>query len=126
MNPTVEQPDKTDVAEQESAEPSVKLRQIRLRPETDIYRGREAVQLIMDLPGARDQDVDIEVHDGVLSIESRVQRGESDMRLYERSFTLDRKMDTESIQATLERGVLHLNIPYHEDAQPKKIPIHSA
>jgi HSP20 family protein len=112
-----------DVTEERSSTPTSSMQQVRVRPEADIYRTKQAVRLILDLPGARDQDVDVEIHDGVLSIDARVQRGEHEMRVYERSFRLDRKMNTEAIEANLERGVLHLTIPFHEEAQPRKIAI---
>jgi HSP20 family protein len=112
-------------APEQDATPST-LHQVRLRPEADIYRSKQEVRLIVDLPGARDEDVDVEVHDGVLSITARVQRNESELRVYERSFRLDRKMNTEAIQANLERGVLTLTLPFHEEAQPRKISIQTS
>lgn len=127
MNETQETPtDVQQMPDQETASDATPLRQIRLRPDADIYRGKDAVRVIMDLPGAREEDLDIELHDGVLSIEARVQRDDQEIRQYERSFRLDRKLNAADIQATLEHGVLHLRIPFHEEAKPKKIKIQTS
>jgi len=80
----------------------------------------------MDLPGAQEDDLDIELHDGVLSIEARVQRGDQEIREYVRSFRLDRKLNGVDIKATLEHGVLHLAIPFHEEARPRKIQLQAS
>jgi HSP20 family protein len=76
--------------------------------------------------GAADQDIDVSVHDGVLSVVARTERSTEDIRVYERSFRLDRRMDTSSIEAELQRGVLHLRIPFREEARPRRIEVKSA
>jgi len=112
--------------QKEAPAETTSMEQIRIRPVADVYRSKQAVRLFLDLPGARDQDTEVEVHDGVLSVTARVQRGEHEMRIYERSFRLDRHLDTEQIEAKLERGVLHLHLPFHEEAQPRRIEVKTA
>lgn len=126
MNTTLQKNNETDTDQARGQAEATSLRQIQIRPEADVYRSKHAVRLLLDLPGARDQDTEVEIHDGVLSVVARVQRGEQEMRVYERSFRLDRRMNTEQIEAKLERGVLHLQIPFHEDAQPKRIQVKTA
>lgn len=126
MTTQLEQTRETTEESQELDSPRQPVQERRIRPEADIYRSKHAVRLVLDLPGARDEDIDVEVHDGVLTVEARVERDEQEVRRYQRSFRLDRKMDSHSIEAKLERGVLHLHIPFHEEAQPKKIAIQSS
>ena len=109
-----------------TSDPSTPVRQVRLRPEADIFRDEHQVRLLLDLPGAKDQDVEVEVHDGILSVQARAERGQGDERIYERSFRLDRRMNTQDVRATLEQGVLTVQIPFHEEAKPKRITVQSA
>ncbi|MDF3129930.1 Hsp20/alpha crystallin family protein [Kiritimatiellaeota bacterium B1221] len=97
-----------------------------LRPVTDVYKDDDAVRILMDVPGANDEDIEVSVHDGQLSILAEVNRSEEDVRVYERSFRMDRRMDTAKIEALLQRGVLQLRIPFHEEARPKRIQVRTA
>ncbi|MEX2605906.1 MAG: Hsp20/alpha crystallin family protein [Kiritimatiellia bacterium] len=103
-----------------------RMEETRIRPLADVYRDEHAVRILLDLPGAADQDVDVSVHDGVLAVEARTERSPEDVRIYERSFRLDRRMDTSAIEAELQRGVLALRIPFLEEARPRRIEVKSA
>lgn len=118
---------KQEVASSAPAEnEATPIEEIRLRPAADVYRSPDAVRILLDVPGASDQDLNVEVHDGVLSIEARVERSEDQTRVYERSFRVDRRMDTGNIEAELRRGVLALNVPFHEEARPRRIEVKSS
>ena len=114
----------TDV--QETTQEVTKLKQIRLRPEADVFRSKESIRLLLDVPGAKEEDLEVEVHDGVLSVRARVERAEQEVRVYERTFRLDRRMNPAGIEAELQRGVLKLELPFHEEAQPKRIAVKTA
>lgn len=118
---------KTMEKEPVSTEASVrKVEKNYLRPVTDVYRDEDAVRILMDLPGATEDVIDVSVHDGQLSVSAEIARSESDLRVYERAFRVDHRMDTEHIEATLQNGVLALRIPFHEEARPKRIPVRMA
>lgn len=98
------------------------LEEVRLRPTADVYRGEEGVRILLDVPGTEASDVNVEVHDGVLTIEARATR-EDEVRVYERSFRVDRRLDVEGVEAGLRHGVLALSLPVHEEAKPRKIEV---
>jgi HSP20 family protein len=87
-----------------------------------------------DLPGVFEKDVDISIHNGVLSVSGhRVaeerKEGES-YYVYERqygsfsrSFALPESADPEKIDARLENGVLQLTIAKRIEAKPRKIEL---
>ena len=87
-----------------------------------------------DVPGVNEQDLDINVHNSILTISGhRVaeerKEGES-FALYERqygsfsrSFSLPDMADGERIEAKLENGVLTLTIAKKAEAKPRKIAL---
>ncbi len=87
-----------------------------------------------DLPGVKDEEVDVSMHNGVLSITGR--RTSEDRRegesyyLYERqygafsrSFALPDAADSDKVEARLEHGVLTVLIGKKVEAKPKKITL---
>jgi HSP20 family molecular chaperone IbpA len=99
------------------------LESVRLRPAADVYRDEDAVRILLDVPGATDDQIDVVVHDGELTVKAEVLRDETELRIYERSFRIDRRMDSGQVEAQLKHGVLSLRIPFHEEARPKRIPV---
>jgi HSP20 family protein len=97
--------------------------EVHLRPTADVYRGEEGVRILLDLPGAAPGDVDVQVHDGILSVNARSVRSDREVRVYERSFRVDRRLDVEAIHAELRNGVLALRLPVHEEAKPRRIEV---
>jgi len=115
------------VKEQQNSDTSTsrnvaKLEEVHMRPAADVYRNKDEVRILMDLPGARSEDVQVEAHDGVLKVEARVSRGE-ELRVYERAFRLDRRLDVSAIEASLKHGVLTLGLPFRAEALPQKIEV---
>lgn len=96
-----------------------------VRPVADVYRDQEAVRVLLDLPGATREDIDVSVHDEQLTIKAEVSRADSEIRVYERTFRVDHRMDTLQLEALLENGVLEVRIPYHKQALPRKIEVKS-
>jgi|GEM_PF-1626639 len=126
MTTETKEPDvKQEVAPVEEAQ-ATPVRELRLRPAADVYQSPEAVRILLDVPGASERDLDVEVRDGVLSISARVEWPENQVRVYERSFRVDRRMNTGAVEARLARGVLTLNVPFHEEARPRRIDVKTA
>lgn len=118
-----------NTVEKEAADVETGARKVEktyLRPVTDVYRDEESVRILMDLPGAMEESIEVSVHDGQLSVVAEVERSDTDLRVYERAFKVDHRMDTTRIEALLQRGVLILKIPFHEEARPKRIAVRSA
>jgi HSP20 family protein len=103
-----------------------KMEEIRMRPSADVYRNEEGVRILLDVPGAAPSDVDIQVHDGVLTIEARSPRTDLEMRVYERSFRVDRRLDVDAITAEMQNGVLTVTLPVHEESKPRKIAVNAS
>ncbi len=105
-------------------------------PAIDVTETEQEIVLSADLPGLGEDDVAIEVHDGVLSVsgERRDERSESDeasgYRRVERSFgrfsralRLPRGTDPEKVTAKFDRGVLEVRVPKPEAAKPHRVEI---
>jgi len=103
-------------------------------PAFEVKETTEAFVLKADLPGVEDKNLDINIHNGVLTVsgarasEER-KEGESFM-LYERqygsfsrSFALPDMADGERIDAQLTNGVLTLTIGKRAEAKPRKIAL---
>jgi HSP20 family protein len=104
------------------------------QPTFEVKETADAFVVRADLPGVKDADLDISVHNGVLSISGTRQaeerkEGES-YYLYERqygsfsrSFSLPEAADGERIDANLDAGVLTLSIGKKVEAKPRKIAL---
>jgi HSP20 family protein len=103
-------------------------------PAFEVKETTDAFVLRADVPGVDEKDVDIAVHNGVLTVSgSRAaeERKDGDSYvLYERqygsfsrSFALPELADGERIDAALTNGVLTLSIAKKADAKPRKIAI---
>jgi HSP20 family protein len=103
-------------------------------PAVDVEETPNELVLAAELPGVRQEDIDIELEDGVLTIqgekkEEEKQEGTQGL-LYERRwgsftrrFTLPRAVDANGITATYENGILMVRVPKAEEAKGRKIEI---
>jgi len=103
-------------------------------PAFEVKETTDAFILKADLPGVAESDLDISVHNNVMTVSGSRQaeerkEGES-YALYERqfgsfsrSFSLPDMADGERIDAKLEHGVLTLSIGKKADAKPRKIAV---
>lgn len=103
-------------------------------PAFEVKETSDAFVVKADLPGVSDSDLDIAVHNNVLSVSGSrhsEERQEGDtFSLYERqfgsftrSFQLPEMADGEKIAAKLEKGVLTLTIGKRAEAKPRKIAL---
>jgi len=102
-------------------------------PYSDIYETDEALAVVMEMPGVEKKDIDVKLEDDVLSVDGRIDftkykdmepvYAEYNVGHYARSFTLGSAIDQEKISASLEDGVLTLNLPKAKHALPRKIAI---
>ena len=101
-------------------------------PAFEVKETNEAFVLKADIPGVAESDVDIAVHNNILTISgtrNAEERKEGDsFALYERqygsfsrSFSLPDTADGERVEAKLENGVLALTIWKKAEAKPRKI-----
>src|SRR5262245_29294466 len=103
-------------------------------PAFEVKETTETFVLKADVPGVAESDLDIAVHNNVLTVSGSRQAeerkdGES-YALYERqygsfsrSFALPEMADGERIDANLKSGVLTLTVAKKAEAKPRKIEI---
>ncbi len=103
-------------------------------PASDVYETEDAIVITAELPGVKDEDVEITVRDGVLAIggERRLQdevdtgryhRLERSYGSFERRFRIPPGVNDEDIKASVAYGVLRVSIPKPTAAEPKRISI---
>jgi HSP20 family protein len=103
-------------------------------PAFEVKETNEAFVLKADVPGVAEADLDIAVHNNVLTISGTrraEERNEGDsFALYERqygsfsrSFSLPDTADGNRVEAKLEAGVLILTIWKKAEAKPRKIEL---
>jgi HSP20 family molecular chaperone IbpA len=99
---------------------------------TDVRDHEDHYEVEIDLPGFKKDQIQIELHDGTLTItaqkgleqneknsEGKYVRQERYSGMMSRSFYVGENMTEEDIKAKFEDGVLKLNIPKKEE---KKLP----
>jgi HSP20 family protein len=103
-------------------------------PAVDIYDDGEKVLVKLEIPGVKQEDVDIRVENQTLSVrgerkfeaeekKEHFQRVERHYGSFYRAFTLPVSVDTENIGATYDAGVLKLELKKKVSAQPRQIKI---
>ncbi len=125
----------THVAQQTENAPerTAATRARRYRPHTDVHETKEAIVLLIDVPGVEPGGMDVHLEDGVIEVlgrtgepelgERRPLVGEYEPREYRRSFLLPDHVDAAKIDAGLKNGVLTITLPKVESAQPRRIPV---
>jgi HSP20 family protein len=107
---------------------------VRWIPAIDVVENDADYVVRADLPGLSESDVNIEVSNDVLTISGerkseheerkagyhRVERRSGSFR---RSLALPEGVDTESIQATFDKGVLEVTVPKPAQRQPHTVQI---
>lgn len=103
------------------------------RPAADVVKTGDGLEIVVDLPGVKEGDVDVTVERDVLTIRGRVSPQEdhgfehlkTEYRIgdYERRFTLPENLDREQIDASLKHGVLTLRFPQLAETGPKKVTV---
>ena len=97
-----------------------------------VWESEGHYHLELDAPGVSQENVDIEVDRGELSVTLQRNRGEDEPKFLhnERSFgtvkrsvTLPETADLESIEANLTGGVLSVTIAKRPEAKPRKIDV---
>ena len=107
----------------------------RGRPAANLWEDGDTLMAEMELPGVQDDQVDISVAGGELSIEvkrpdaheegvvyHRRERPSGDFR---RMIRLPADVDSSKVEAQLRDGVLTISLPKAESAKPRKIKVSS-
>ena len=103
-------------------------------PRFDVKETKDAYVIKADLPGVKEEQVDVSLSGNLLTIngkreEEHREEGENYYAMerssgsFARSFTLPENVDAEGVSADLKSGVLTVQIPKRPESQPKKIAI---
>jgi len=103
-------------------------------PAVDVFENGEKVVLKLDIPGIKEEDLDIRVENQSLTVrgerkfdseekEENFHRIERRYGSFYRSFSLPTTVDTENVQASYNAGVLKLELKKKASAQPRQIKV---
>ena len=103
-------------------------------PRADVMEGATEFRVTLDLPGVKQEDLDISLENMTLSVkakrETEVPEGFALVRHeraakadFERTFNLGNGVDGSSIEATFENGVLMLTLPKSKQSLPRRIEV---
>ena len=100
----------------------------------DLTEAEDHYVLKADLPGVNDEDVKIEVENGLLTIsgerkeeheraERSFYRVERAFGRFQRQLTMPEGIDPDGVTAEFDRGVLSVRIPKPEQVKPRRVAI---
>ena len=103
-------------------------------PEVDITEEKDRIIVKADLPGMKQEEIAVEVSDGVLTIkgerkreteskEGKTYRVERSYGSFLRSFTLPAGVDATKVNAAYKNGVLEVTLPKLAEAKAKQIKV---
>lgn len=105
-------------------------------PPVNIHENKDGFHLELVAPGLKKEDFKVNIDNGLLTVgyekksetennEYKTHRREFNFTSFKRSFRIDDIVNTESIQAKYEDGILKLYLPKKEEvkALPKEISI---
>jgi len=118
---------------------AVRAEQERLfiRPRVDVFESDAEYLVIADVPGVRNDALDVRFEDGELRIEARRtglapeaggQPLSEEYRVgdYRRAFAMPEGVDAEKIEAELAHGVLKVHLPKSAHKRPRRIDIRAS
>ncbi|BDI33247.1 molecular chaperone [Capsulimonas corticalis] len=103
-------------------------------PSVDILEDGNEIVVIADLPGLRQEDIDIELTGETLTIKGerkfedtqrkdRYVRVERSYGTFQRSFTIVAPVQHDGVKASYKDGILEVHLPKSEETKPKKVQV---
>lgn len=106
---------------------------VQYSPRTDIFESQDQLILLADMPGVKQEGIDITLEQNILTIHGKVEApdfpgyklsySEYGVGDFERVFALSNEIDRDGIQATVRNGVLKLVLPKSKASMPRKITV---
>jgi HSP20 family protein len=104
------------------------------RPAFDVIEFPDRYEVVADLPGVNQKEVEVEFIEGVLHVrgeragdtlpdEARLYRRERVTGKFARSIGFRDDIDVDGIDASFHEGVLRVNVPKSEKNKPRQIPV---
>lgn len=103
-------------------------------PPVDVYEDDHNITIQAEIPGAREEDIDVRLENNILTItgerklenedkKQNFHRIERQYGRFVRSFTLPGTVDPDNVNAEFNNGVLKVTLIKKEEAKPKQIKI---
>jgi len=102
-------------------------------PNVDIFETEQAITLLVDMPGVKTDDLNVDLRDDTPTLTGDVSSDvgapgekiyvEYETGRYYRQFSLSEVIAQEKIDAKLKDGVLRLTLPKVEKATPRRIAV---
>lgn len=103
-------------------------------PVVDVYEDQDNIVLRAELPGMKQDEIDIDLTGDTLTIHGerkfadeerkdnyvRVERAYGE---FKRSFTIGMPIQAEKVKATYRDGILEVTIPKSEEVKPRKVKV---
>jgi HSP20 family protein len=94
----------------------------------DLYEDKDNTYVRAELPGLNREDINLELVDGYLTINSERKTTDDDGKVTEtfslnRSIPVPQEVQSDKIAAAYEHGVLTVTLPKREETKPNKISI---
>jgi HSP20 family protein len=103
-------------------------------PAIDVVEKDDGFLVKVELPGVKEEDVNVTIVGGTLTIEGE-KKAESEVKKkgyyysetsygsFSRSITIPSTVDASKIDANFDKGVLEINLPKAPEVKPKKITV---
>ena len=103
-------------------------------PAVDVYEDEHNITLKIEAPGIDEKDIDVRIENHTLTVhgerkfekeekEENYRRIERQYGSFTRTFTLPSTVDTESVSANYEKGVLKVRLAKKAEAKPRQIKV---
>jgi HSP20 family protein len=103
-------------------------------PALDVHDDKDNFIVTCELPGMKKEEIDISLHDGVLTISGERKqehetgkgdtfRSERYFGKFQRSVTLPASVDGGKVKASYKDGILRVELPKAEEAKPRQIEV---
>jgi HSP20 family protein len=103
-------------------------------PPVDIYEDAHKIVLKLEVPGLKQEDLDIQLENNILTVrgerkfekeekEENFHRVERRYGSFYRSFTIPNTVNPDSVKADYDAGVLRIQLEKRAEAKPKQIKV---
>lgn len=103
-------------------------------PAIDVFEREGNIEIELEAPGIKEEDLKIKIEDGMLIIsgerkfekedkKENYYRMERSYGSFSRSFSLPDNIERDKIAAKYENGLLKISLPKKAESQPKEIPV---
>jgi len=97
-------------------------------PSLDVINRDSEVVIKAEVPGFDKKDISVSIADGILTIESKEEKGDYYRREISssslaRSISLPGNVDESKVVANLKNGILEITLPKAETSKPRKVEV---